>query len=102
MTLFLQNNNRIQFNDDNVAVLNDRISMDDTGTLYISDAELSDSGEYSCRAENGNGKPVAVSATVDVIKETEVIQKPTDELFVPGKDITFDCDIKVSLVKANP
>ena len=90
-----QDGERIRFNSDGVAMLNSRISINGDGTLTIEEANISDSGEYTCRAENGNGKPVVASATVDVIKKTEVLQKPEHAMFRAGKDITFDCLVKV-------
>ena len=93
---------KIRLNQDNVAVLNERISVDEEGTLHIKHAELSDTEKYVCRAENGYGEPIIESGLVEVRNKTEVLQPPKHAKLISGKDHTFDCFVKVIFVKKTP
>ena len=89
---------RIEF-EDGVWTQNDRISLNEDGSLVISNAKIEeDNGKYICRAENKYGFETA-SSFVTVTKKTVLNTEPKDVLFDEGSSVTFDCDADVSIPK---
>ena len=75
--------------------MNDRIYLDDDGSLVITDAQIEeDNGKYICKAENKFGKATA-SAFVVVTKKTVLKTEGKDVPFAAGTSITFDCEAEV-------
>ena len=80
-----------------MAVLNSRISLrPEDGALLIEDTEISDNGDYTCKATNGWGTPVEAHAQLDVLKKMEVLALPEPARYTAGRDYTFDCAVEVS------
>ena len=73
---------------------NSRISINLHGNLIIRGVIKDDSGDYVCEVKNQHGTDRA-HTTVLVIKEPEIISKPRHEVFQPGIDASFDCELKV-------
>lgn len=75
--------------------LNDRISLDEDGSLVISNANLEkDNGKYICKAQNKYGYETT-SSFVTVTKKTVLNTEPKDLPYDNGSTITFDCEAVV-------
>ena len=75
---------------------NNRVSLQDDGTLLISNAQLEeDNGKYICSAENKYGKETT-SAFVTVTKKGVINSEEKDILLAEGTTVIFDCDVEVS------
>ena len=87
---------RIEFDDYGVWPDNNRVSLQDDGTLLISNAQLEeDNGKYICSAENKYGKETT-SAFVTVTKKGVINSEEKDILLDEGATVVFDCDVVVS------
>ena len=87
--------------DDGYWIENDRIYLDNDGSLVISDAKIDDdNGKYICKAQNKFGKATA-SAFVVVTKKTILNTEGKDIPFTAGTSVTFDCEAEVRLQKSN-
>ena len=86
---------RIEFDDYGVWPENNRVSLQDDGTLLISNAQLEDdNGKYICSAENKYGKETT-SAFVTVTKKGVINSEEKDILLDEGTTVIFDCDVEV-------
>ena len=95
-----QNQTRIEF-EDGYWKLNDRIYLDDDGSLVITEAQIEeDNGKYICKAENKYGKATA-SAFVVVTKKTVLKTEGKDIPFAAGLSVTFDCEAEVDFQDSN-
>ena len=71
------------------------MSLQDDGTLLISNAQLEDdNGKYICSAENKYGKETT-SAFVTVTKKGVINSEEKDILLDEGTTVIFDCDVEV-------
>ena len=87
--------------DDGYWIENDRIYLDDDGSLVISDAKIEDdNGKYICKAQNKFGKATA-SAFVVVTKKTILNTEGKDIPFAAGTSVTFDCEAEVRTLMFN-
>ena len=87
--------------DDGYWIENDRIYLDDDGSLVISDAKIEDdNGKYICKAQNKFGKATA-SAFVVVTKKTILNTEGKDIPFAAGSSVTFDCEAEVRILICN-
>ena len=81
--------------DDGYWTLNDRIYLEDDGTLVISDAMIDeDNGKYICMAQNKFGKATS-SAFVVVTKKTTLNSEGKDIAYAAGTSVVFDCEADV-------
>ena len=96
---WFQNYTRLEF-EGGVAKSNDRIRLEDDGSLIITNAVLSeDDGKYICDAENDYGMTTA-NADVKITKKSEILSEYKELPLNPGSSFTFDCDVKVSSICA--
>ncbi|XP_051986233.1 neural cell adhesion molecule L1-like protein isoform X5 [Xyrauchen texanus] len=72
------------------AVEGERFSVHNNGTLEIHNVIKEDSGEYSCFAQNTEGK-VAIAATFEVKDPTKIVDHPQDLRVLVGTTIQFSC-----------
>ncbi|XP_051563486.1 neural cell adhesion molecule L1-like protein isoform X3 [Myxocyprinus asiaticus] len=72
------------------AVEGERFSVHKNGTLEIHNVIKEDSGEYSCFAQNTEGK-VAIAATFEVKDPTKIVDPPKDLRVFVGTTIQFSC-----------
>ena len=85
----------MEFNENNVSTIDNRIKLMKNGSLIIENIQLEDTGvKYVCEVENKYGKDTA-SALIDVKSRTKVINEPKNILFEEGKDVTFECSVEV-------
>uniref|UniRef100_A0AC35G7L0 Neogenin n=1 Tax=Panagrolaimus sp. PS1159 TaxID=55785 RepID=A0AC35G7L0_9BILA len=61
-------------------------------SLFIEKSEASDSGIYTCRAENGNDSK-DISSTVTILVPPGISKKPTNKITQETSDVEFDCEI---------
>jgi deleted in colorectal carcinoma protein len=61
-------------------------------SLFIEKSEASDSGIYTCRAENGNDSK-DISATVTILVPPGISKKPANKITQETSDVEFDCEI---------
>jgi len=78
----------------NLASYNDRITMDEFGTLHIKDVTQDDNAKYICRAENGYGF-VTGSSWLKVRRRSRIVVPPKHALYTAGQDVTFDCVVDI-------
>lgn len=71
-------------------LLNERISIIKNGTLVINNIQLDDIGEYTCLAENINGK-ISTSAGLEIRIAPAFITVPRDAIAVSGDKVEFKC-----------
>ena len=64
----------------NLASYNDRITMDEFGTLHIKDVTQDDNAKYICRAENGYGF-VTGSSWLKVRRRSRIVVPPKHALY---------------------
>ncbi|XP_057193664.1 neural cell adhesion molecule L1-like protein isoform X4 [Triplophysa rosa] len=72
------------------AVEGERFSVHKNGSLEIHNAIREDMGEYSCFAQNTEGK-VAISSTLEVKDPTRIVDPPQDLQVLAGTTIQFSC-----------
>ncbi|XP_065135849.2 neural cell adhesion molecule L1-like protein isoform X3 [Paramisgurnus dabryanus] len=72
------------------AVEGERFSVHKNGSLEIHNAVKDDMGEYSCFAQNTEGK-VAISSTLEVKDPTTIVDPPQDLRVLAGTTIQFSC-----------
>nr|XP_055068638.1 neural cell adhesion molecule L1-like protein isoform X2 [Misgurnus anguillicaudatus] len=72
------------------AVEGERFSVHKNGSLEIHNAVKDDMGEYSCFAQNTEGK-VAISSTLDVKDPTTIVDPPQDLRVLAGTTVQFSC-----------
>ncbi|KAI2663791.1 Neural cell adhesion molecule L1 [Labeo rohita] len=68
----------------------ERFSVHKNGSLEIHNAMKEDMGEYSCFAQNTEGK-VAIAATLEVKDPTRIVDPPHDLRVLVGTTIQFSC-----------
>ncbi|XP_026117564.1 neural cell adhesion molecule L1-like protein isoform X8 [Carassius auratus] len=72
------------------AVEGERFSVHKNGSLEIQNIMKEDTGEYSCFAQNTEGK-VAIAATLEVKDPTRIVDPPRDLRVLAGTTIQFSC-----------
>uniref|UniRef100_A0A673FZH5 Neural cell adhesion molecule L1-like protein n=1 Tax=Sinocyclocheilus rhinocerous TaxID=307959 RepID=A0A673FZH5_9TELE len=72
------------------AVEGERFSVHKNGSLEIHNIMKEDMGEYSCFAQNTEGK-VAIAATLEVKDPTRIVDPPRDLRVLAGTTIQFSC-----------
>ncbi|XP_077054178.1 neural cell adhesion molecule L1-like protein isoform X6 [Siphateles boraxobius] len=72
------------------AVEGERFSVHKNGSLEIHNVMKEDMGEYSCFAQNSEGK-VAIAATLEVKDPTRIVDPPRDLRVLVGTTIQFSC-----------
>ncbi|XP_056112186.1 neural cell adhesion molecule L1-like protein isoform X6 [Rhinichthys klamathensis goyatoka] len=72
------------------AVEGERFSVHKNGSLEIHNVMKEDMGEYSCFAQNTEGK-VAIAATLEVKDPTRIVDPPRDLRVLVGTTIQFSC-----------
>ncbi|XP_051996637.1 neural cell adhesion molecule L1-like protein isoform X3 [Xyrauchen texanus] len=72
------------------AVEGERFSIHTNGSLEIHNVMKEDTGEYSCFAQNTEGK-VAIAATLEVKDPTKIVYPPQDLRILVGTTIQFSC-----------
>ncbi|XP_058635302.1 neural cell adhesion molecule L1-like protein isoform X7 [Onychostoma macrolepis] len=72
------------------AVEGERFSFHKNGSLEIHNVMKEDMGEYSCFAQNTEGK-VAIAATLEVKDPTRIVDPPRDLRVLVGTTIQFSC-----------
>uniref|UniRef100_A0A8C1HQA2 Neural cell adhesion molecule L1-like protein n=1 Tax=Cyprinus carpio carpio TaxID=630221 RepID=A0A8C1HQA2_CYPCA len=72
------------------AVEGERFSVHKNGSLEIQNLMKEDMGEYSCFAQNTEGK-VAIAATLEVKDPTRIVDPPRDLRVLAGTTIQFSC-----------
>ncbi|XP_052415487.1 neural cell adhesion molecule L1-like protein isoform X9 [Carassius gibelio] len=72
------------------AVEGERFSVHKNGSLEIQNIMKEDTGEYSCFAQNTEGK-VAIAATLEVKDPTRIVDPPSDLRVLAGTTIQFSC-----------
>ena len=75
--LIFQGTERINFANS----YNDRITMDEFGTLHIKDVTQDDNAKYICRAENGYGNFVTGSSWLKVRRKSRIVVPPKHALY---------------------
>ena len=80
----------------NVADHDKHQSINEAGSLLIQNARGEDSGNYECRVTQDG----IIQESIDLeIVQMKIIDRPKEELIslTPGDNVTFDCNIEVSL-----
>ncbi|XP_056316367.1 neural cell adhesion molecule L1-like protein isoform X2 [Danio aesculapii] len=72
------------------AVEGERFTVLQNGSLEIHNVMKEDMGEYSCFAQNTEGK-VAIAATLEVKDPTRIVDPPRDLRVLAGTTIQFSC-----------
>ncbi|XP_073810562.1 neural cell adhesion molecule L1-like protein isoform X9 [Danio rerio] len=72
------------------AVEGERFTVHQNGSLEIHNVMKEDMGEYSCFAQNTEGK-VAIAATLEVKDPTRIVDPPRDLRVLAGTTIQFSC-----------
>ncbi|XP_059426599.1 neural cell adhesion molecule L1-like protein isoform X8 [Carassius carassius] len=72
------------------AVEGERFSVHKNGSLEIQNIMKEDIGEYSCFAQNTEGK-VAIATTLEVKDPTRIVDPPRDLRVLAGTTIQFSC-----------
>uniref|UniRef100_A0A672NMW2 Neural cell adhesion molecule L1-like protein n=1 Tax=Sinocyclocheilus grahami TaxID=75366 RepID=A0A672NMW2_SINGR len=72
------------------AVEGERFSVHKNGSLEIHNIMKEDMGEYSCFAQNTEGK-VAIAATLEVKDPTRIVDPPRDLRVLAGTTLQFSC-----------
>ncbi|TRY69809.1 hypothetical protein DNTS_000588, partial [Danionella cerebrum] len=72
------------------AVEGERFSVHKNGSLEIQNVMKQDVGEYSCFAQNTEGK-VAIAASLEVKDPTRIVDPPRDLRVLVGTTIQFSC-----------
>ncbi|GIX89119.1 hemicentin-1 [Caerostris darwini] len=67
---------------------------DDGSSFHISSAQIEDSGEYECTADNSVGEPASAVITVEVVSAPKVYPDPKSGLVVvnEGEPIAIGCE----------
>ncbi|XP_045509421.1 peroxidasin-like [Colias croceus] len=77
------------FNGDRI-LLSDRLSLQHNGSIVIETVKETDAGNYTCVAENINGK-ISASCTLEVMVPPAFILVPKDEQVAIGDKVQFTC-----------
>uniref|UniRef100_A0A8D0AHN1 Neural cell adhesion molecule L1.1-like n=1 Tax=Sander lucioperca TaxID=283035 RepID=A0A8D0AHN1_SANLU len=76
--------------EDNVPLLSDpRVSLQTDGTIKLSGASLSDSGEYTCSIILTD---ISITAHLEVLNRTVILVRPQDVQALRGSSALLDCD----------
>ncbi|TDH11103.1 hypothetical protein EPR50_G00082370 [Perca flavescens] len=75
---------------DSLPLLSDpRVSLQTDGTIRLSGASLSDSGEYTCSITLTD---ISITAHLEVFNRTEILARPQDVRALRGSSALLDCD----------
>jgi roundabout axon guidance receptor 2 len=69
----------------------DRIYVDETGNLHVTDARRDDAGSYECVAQNVAGERHSRSARLVVREKPRIVDSPKDIVAKENSDVTFHC-----------
>ncbi|KAJ8737014.1 hypothetical protein PYW07_000285 [Mythimna separata] len=74
-------------------LLTEHISISHNGSIFIADIQASHAGQYTCVAENINGK-VNASADLEVLVSPSFVIEPQNQTVRVGDDVEFICTAK--------